>query len=203
MFTETPLISPPPLVMLWGQHRQKVVTSLLLVMSLIFIIGVLFFWKQSERLSSERLLSAASGLEGWQKVIRRYPHSGAAANALLLLAGAQANDHNFEESNKTYIHFLKSFSHYPLAVSAYLGKAMNEDAMGHSDQAMRELQQAVAAYPKSYAAPEALLLEARIMARLGKKEEAKRLLQMIANQYSDSLVSTVVLKQGITSSRPQ
>jgi hypothetical protein len=41
------------------------------------------------------------------------------------------------------------------------------------------------------------------MARLGKKEEAKRLLQMIATQYPDSLVNTIVLKQRVVSPSPQ
>ena len=120
---------------------------------------------------------------------------------MLLIAGAQAQEHHPEESSKTYAQFLKRFSHYPLAISARLGIAMNDDAMGHPEQAIQELQQAVAAYPKSYGAPEALLLQARIMARLGKKEEAKRLLQMIMTQYPDSLVSTIVLKQEMTQAK--
>jgi TolA-binding protein len=203
MPAETSSITPPPLFMLWEQHRSKIMITLLVAMGLFFIVGVLFFWKRSERLAAESLLSSVSGVEGWQKVVHRYPHSGAAANALLLLAGAQAHNHHFEESSKTYDQFLKSFSHNPLAISAYLGKVMNEDAMGHADRAIQDLQKAVGTYPKSYAAPEALLLEARIMARLGKKEEAKRLLQMITAQYPDSLVNTIVLKQRVVSPSPQ
>ncbi|MFZ4116430.1 MAG: tetratricopeptide repeat protein [Chthoniobacterales bacterium] len=196
MSSETPLLSPPLFEIFWEQHRQKIIGATFIAVFLVFVLAGLLFWKRSERLAADHLLSSAHGMEEWQRVVDRYPHSGAAANALLLIAGAQAQEHHLEESQKTYVHFLKRFSHYPLAISARLGMGMNEDVMGHADRAAQEFQQAVTAYPTAYAAPEALLLEARIMARLGKKEEVKRVLQLIATQYPDSLVSTMVLKQG-------
>lgn len=195
MPSEIPVVSPPLLEIFVRTHRQKIIIASLLIMSLTLLFGGLFFWKRSEHCTAERLLSQASGIEGWKTIIHRYPRSGAAANALLLLAGAQAQHHHFEESKKTYTQFLKYFSHYPIAISAYIGMAMNEDASGNSEQALRDLQQAVVAYPKSYGAPEALLFQARIMTRLGKNEEAARLLQFIMNQYPESLVSTIVLRK--------
>jgi TolA-binding protein len=196
MSSEASPLSPPLFEIFWEQHRQKIIGVTLLAVFLILVLGGFLFWKRSERLAADNLLSSASDMGGWQRVVDRYPHSGAAANALLLIAGAQAQEHHLEESQKTYLQFLKHFPHYPLAISARLGMGMNEDVMGHLERAVQEFQQAVTAYPTAYAAPEALLLEARIVARLGKKEEAKRLLQMITTQYADSLVSTVVLKQG-------
>lgn len=195
MDIDTTPLSPPLVEIFWENHRQKIIAATVLTAVLIILLGSFLFWKRSKRLAADGLLSSATGVGGWQLVVNHYPHSGAAANALLLIGGAQAQNHQIEASNKTYTQFLKYFPHYPLAISARLGIAMNEDSMGHPEQAVQELQQAVAVYPKSYGAPQALLLQARILSRLGKKEEAKRVLQMIENQYPDSLVSTIVLKQ--------
>jgi len=164
-------------------------------MTLSFIIGGILFWKRLERLDAESLLSHASSVEQWRVLVDRYPRSQASANALLLIAGAQSQKQHWEESCKTYREFLKYFPYHPLAISSYIGIAMNKDAAGNSQEALSALQQAVARYPKAYGAPEALLFEAKIMTRLGKKAEAKKLLQTIMTQYPDSLVSTLVLKQ--------
>lgn len=192
---ETPSLPPPLFDIFCEQHRQKIILGITLFVVLLVFTGGFLLWQRSERLAANGLLSSATDVAGWQAVVSRYPHSGAAADALLLIAGAQATNHQCDDANKTYAQFLKTFSHHPLAVSAYLGMAMNEDSMGHPEKALAAFQQAVAMYPRSYAAPEALMLQARLLARLGKKEEAKRLLQMIATQYPDSLVSTIVLKQ--------
>ena len=196
MLTDPPVIPPPPhFEIFWEAHRQKVILGITVAVLCLALVGGVLLWSHAQRNAATALLANAKDKAGWQSVADRYPRSGAAANALLLLAGAQRDEHNIEASNATYTRFLKQFPHYPLAISAFLGRAVNEDSAGHPDQAINELQQAASAYPQSYGAPIALLQKARILARLGKINDSKHVLQIISNQYPDSLVTTVVLRQ--------
>ncbi len=197
MLNETPLASPPLFDLFWEQHRQKIV---LVSAALLFIgiaIGGLLLIGRSHRIASENLFSQSSNIVGWEKVVSSYPRSGAAASAMLLIAEAQREAHNLDQANATYAQFLKKFPHHPLAISAMIGHALNEDLAGHPDQALDLLQQASVAYPKSYGAPFALWMRARILARLGKMEESKKTLQLISTQYPDSFVNQMLLQQRV------
>ena len=156
------MISPPFFGIFYRQYRKHLLRVFFLLVALIVIIGGFLFSKRSERLNAESLLSSADSIEQWRVVVDRYPRSQAAANGLLLIAGAQSQKKQWEASCKTYREFLKYFPHHPLAISAYIGMAMNKDASGNSKEAMIALQQAVASYPKAYGAPEVLLFEAKI-----------------------------------------
>src|SRR3990167_2944128 len=199
MNIESPSLTPlPPSTaeVFWETNRQKIVASIIVLIVILFIIGGTLLWRRSYQLTADTLLSDASDRTGWQKIVTHYPHSEAAAAALLLIAAAQRNEHQLEASNATYAHFLKQFSQHPLAISALIGEAMNDDLAGHPDQASNHFQQAAVAYPKSYGAPFALLSRVRLLARLGKTEEIPRALQMISSQYPNSLVTRMFLRQG-------
>ena len=196
MLNETPLASPPLLDLFWEQHRQKV---FLVFAALLFIgvaLGGFLLLGRSRRIASENLFSQSSNMLGWKKVVSSYPRSGAAANAMLLIAAAQREEHDLAASNKTYTQFLEKFPHHPLAITAMIGHALNADAAGNSRQALDQLQQASVAYPKSYGAPFALWMRARILARTGQPEEAKKMIQTISSQYPDSFVNQMLLQQG-------
>lgn len=196
MLNETPLASPPLFDLFWEQHRQKIV---LVSAALLFIgiaIGGLLLISRSHRIASENLFSQSSDMVGWEKVVSSYPRSGAAANAMLLIAAAQREAHDLAASNKTYTQFLEKFPHHPLAITAMIGHALNADTAGDSRQALDQLQQASVAYPKSYGAPFALWMRARILARTGQSEEAKKTVQMISTQYPDSFINQMLLQQG-------
>ena len=113
---------------------------------------------------------------------------------MLLLAAAARDDHHLDQSNTTYSRFLEKFPQHPLAISALLGRAMNDEEP-HPQMAIDDFQQAASTYPKSYGAPFALMSEARILTRLGKADEARRILTMISSQYPDSLVVTMMMRR--------
>lgn len=194
MTTETPTVSPPLFDLFWEEHRQKVLIALTSLVFLIIALGTILLIRRSHRIASENLLSQSSDIIGWQKVISTYPRSGAAANAMLLIAAAQREAHDMISSNNSYAQFLEKFPHHPLAVSAMIGRALNDDLAGHPDQALDELQQASVAYPKSYGTPFALWMRARILARTGKMEDSKKTLQLISTQYPDSVINNMLLR---------
>lgn len=195
MLTETPIVAPPLVDIFWEQHRQKVLVALASLLFLIVAIGGILLLRRSHRIAAENLLSQSSDIVGWKKVITTYPSSGAAANAMLLIAAAQRQAHDITSSNNTYAQFLEKFPHHPLAISAMIGHALNDDLAEHPDQALGQLQQASVTYPKSYGAPFALWMRARILARTGKMEDSKKTLQLLSTQYPDSFVNNMLLRQ--------
>jgi TolA-binding protein len=106
---------------------------------------------------------------------------------MLLTAAALRDQGKFDESDALYSRFTETFPRNPIAVSGILGRASNARVSGHADAAVSSYQQAAAAFPQSYGAPFALLSEARLLAQLGKTDEAKRVIQALASQYSGSV----------------
>ena len=198
MSTESSIISPPspPLFdLFWEEYRQKILLAIVVFLFLLLATGGILLLRHSRRLASESLLAQSADITSWQKVISSYPCSGAAANAMLLIAATQRQAHDVPASNNTYAQFLEKFPHHPLAISAMIGRALNDDVAGHSDQALDELQQASVAYPQSYGAPFALWMRARLLTRMGKTEDSKKTMQMISTQYPDSFVNNMLLRQ--------
>ena len=198
MSTESSIISPPspPLFdLFWEEYRQKILLAIVVFLFLLLATGGILLLRHSRRLASESLLAQSADITSWQKVISSYPGSGAAANAMLLIAATQRQAHDVPASNNTYAQFLEKFPHHPLAISAMIGRALNDDVAGHSDQALDELQQASVAYPQSYGAPFALWMRARLLTRMGKTEDSKKTMQMISTQYPDSFVNNMLLRQ--------
>jgi tetratricopeptide (TPR) repeat protein len=195
MTTESPAITPPLFDLFWEEYRQKILLALGVILLLTLGAAGILLLRHTRRVASETLLAQSSDITSWTKVITSYPSSMAAADAMLLLAAAQRQADHLEQANATYAQFLKKFPHHPLAVSAMIGRALNEDLAEHPDQALDQLQQASVAYPQSYGAPFALWMRARLLTRLGKTEEAKKMLQMITSQYPDSFINRILLRQ--------
>lgn len=185
-------ITPPTFELFWEEHRWKLFIAGLAGVIGLLLIGGILLWSHAQTMAAEALFFSATNKNEWKKVVERYPHSLVAGNALLLLAQAEAAEHQNETAKKTYQRFLEQFSHHPLAVNGLLGKAMNEDVMGNTQAAIDEFQQAATAYASSYGAAFALMMEARLLIRLGKKEEAKRVVELLASQYPNSFVNNVL-----------
>lgn len=184
------VISPPSqLEILWTNHRGAVVgTVIALIAASLAVIGIAAS-DHASRIASETLLSEATDASGWAKVIAKYPRSAAGADAMLLMAASLRDAGKLEESDALYSRFAESFPQSPIAVSGMIGRASNSRVGGHLDRILNDYQQAVAAYPQSYGAPFALYETARLLARDGKTEEVKRLLQSLATTYPGSVAA--------------
>ena len=151
----------------------------------LIVLGILASTHAS-RIASETLLSNATSESGWREVIAKYPHTPAAADALLLLASTLREAGKIDESDALYSQFTESYPNSTLVVSGFLGRAANARVANHPDNAVSSYQQAAAAYPQSYGAPFALLSEAQLLARLDRIEEAKRVIDSLRTQYPGS-----------------
>lgn len=166
---ENKTVALPVFELFWEEHHQKLLVAALASVLLLLLTAGVFFWNHAQTMAAEALFFGATDKSSWEKVVARYPRSLVAGNALLLIAQAAAQEQQYEAAKETYQRFLEHFPHHPLAINALLGKAMNDDAMGNFQAAIDEFQQAATAYASSYGAPLALMMEARLLIRLGKK----------------------------------
>jgi tetratricopeptide (TPR) repeat protein len=194
-------VAPPSaLELLWLNHRGALLGGIagLIVLALI-ILGVGASRRASE-IASQNALAAATDAAGWNAVIANYPNSPAAADAMILLAASLRDAGKIDESNAVYSRFAEAFPRSPIAISGLIGRASNARVAGKSADALNDYQQAAAAFPQSYGAPFALFSQFRLLAQDGKVEEAKRVLQVIGNQYPFSLAAQAA---GIRPQAPQ
>lgn len=180
-------IAPPSaLELLWINHRGSIIGGITAIIVLLLIVLSVMASTHSSRIASETLLSNATDNAGLQAVVDHYPHSPAAANAMLLLASSLRDAGKMNESNALYSRFAESFPNNQLVVSGLLGRASNSRVSNQIDQALSSYQQAAAAFPQSYGAPFALFSQMQLLAQAGKSEEAKKVIQALVTQYPGS-----------------
>ncbi|MEI6322184.1 MAG: tetratricopeptide repeat protein [bacterium] len=180
-------IAPPSaLELLWINHRGSVIAAISGVVVIAIVILSIIASTHSARIASASLLSEATDDAALKGVISKYPHSPAAANAMLLLAASLRDAGKIDASNELYSEFAESFPNSSLVVSGLLGRASNARVSNHLDQALSSYQQAAAAFPQSYGAPFALFSQVQLLAQAGKPDDAKKVLQSLLTQYPGS-----------------
>jgi TolA-binding protein len=180
-------IAPPSsLELLWINHRSTVIASIAALIVIALVVLGVYASNRSTRIASETLLSGATDDAGLKEVIAKYPHLPAAGDAMLLLASSLRDAGKIEDSNELYSRFAESFPNSSIAVSGAIGRASNARVTGNNEQALNAYQQAAAGYAQSYGAPFSLYSEVQLLAQAGKTDEAKKILQVLLNQYPAS-----------------
>jgi tetratricopeptide (TPR) repeat protein len=183
-------ISPPSaLELLWINHRGAVIGGASAVVLIALVALGVIISIRSTHIASETLLANATDETGWNEVIAKYPHTPAAADAMLLLAASLRDAGKLEESNEMYSRFAESFPNSSIAVSGLLGRAANSRVANQPDNAVSSYQEAAAQYAQSYGAPFALFTELQILAQQGKTEDAHRVLTALTSQYPGSVAA--------------
>jgi len=181
-------IAPPStLEILWINHRGALLGGVAAVLVLFLIVLGVIVANRASTIASETMFSQAKDAAAWSDLIAKYPHSAAAADAILLLAASLRDNGKLDESDALYSRFAESFPQSPIAVSGMIGRASNARIAGQSEQVLNDYQQAAVAYPQSYGAPFALFSAARLLAREGRTEDVKRILQSLTTTYPGSL----------------
>lgn len=177
----------------WEKNRSTILGAAAVVV--LAVVGTVFWLISSHnaKLASEALLATAKSPDAWREVIAKYPGSMPAADAMFLLAEAQREQGNSDESTATYQRFLAEYSEHPLVSGARLGIAENYSAAGKTAEAFTALK--VVQASGGYAAPFAALLEGRLLLREGKLAEAKDVFTKIVSSYQNSPLSRLAIGQ--------
>lgn len=179
----------------WHHNKKKILLG-----SLILLLGAGIFiaWYVSTVVTgnaAQEALADANETPALEAIVKKYPKTTAAADALLLIAAAHREQRKMQESTAAFQKFLEMFPEHPLAGGALLGIGENFDASGDSQKAINIYQQVGVQYPKSYAAPLARYSEAEILLREFRRDEARRVLDDIVTQFPQSQVAHLAAAQ--------
>ena len=167
----------------WQEHWKKFAGGLVVVVLLILVTGAWSFWQSQRRSAAETLYSAYAGPEGWREVLLKFPGTVAAGNAQLRLAEALRTEWKADEAASTLETFLAAQPEHPLAPAGWLTLGEIRQMQKNDAAALEAFRTASGKYPSSYAAPMALLAEARLLIVGGSRGEAKALLESIGTSY--------------------
>ena len=167
----------------WQEHWKKFAGGLILVVLLILAAGAWSFWQSQHRSAAEALYSASAGPEGWREVLVKFPGTVAAGNAQLRLAEALRTEGKADEAASTLETFVAAQPEHPLAPVGWLSLGEIRQMQKNDAAALEAFRTASGKYGSSYAAPMALLAEARLLIAGGSRGEAKAVLESIGTSY--------------------
>jgi tetratricopeptide (TPR) repeat protein len=175
----------------WALHGKKIVIALIAGLAVLIGLGAYIGWQTLRSTQAEAAYDSATNIEGWQKVIDRFPGSIAAGNALLRIAAQQANDGHYPDSDKTYQRFVREYPKHPFAVNGLMGLGTNAEAETKPDEAIKYYTDIASKFGTTYLAPMALLSQARLTEGKGQLKEARQLYEMVVQRYPQSVVAQI------------
>jgi len=187
----------------WQEHWKKFVFGLAFLVLLILGIGAWKFWSARTLSSAEALFGEASVPEAWRTVIERYPGTVPAGNAQIRLADSLRAGGNLSGAASELENFVAAQPEHPLAGAAWLTLGELRQMQNDTGGALEAYRAASGRYGDSYAAPLALLAEARVLQQSGSTGEARAILQSIGSQHPNTPAAMVAGAELARSGEPE
>jgi predicted negative regulator of RcsB-dependent stress response len=191
----TPAIDPALVMsdsdLFWQEHWKKFVVGLVALVVLILAVGAWMFWSARTLSSAEALYGLSADAGAWREVVRQYPGTVPAGNAQLRLAESLRVGGDLDGAAAELETFLKSQPEHPLAGPAWLTLGEVRQLQAKNESALEAYRTASSRYTTSYAAPLALLAEARLLSTIGRTGEARAVLESVPTLYQDSPAAMV------------
>ena len=170
----------------WQDNWRKFAWGLVLLVLAILLVGAWFLYEGHVRNSAETLYSEAGGPDGWKAVVAQYPGSVPAGNAQLQLAAALRAQGDLAGAATQLDELIARQPRHPLIGAAWLSLAEVKMMQGDVGAALDAYRTASSGHRDSYAAPLALLGEARLLAGQSKEGEARAVLESVGTLYPDT-----------------
>lgn len=160
----------------WYQQRQEAAANRGLVQALMAIPG-------DQQGSPANVEEATKRL---QEVVRRFPKSRSAEEALIDLGNLQYNAGKLDEALGTYRRYLDMFPRGRFALIAALGKAYAQEAKGDLQGAAQTLSRAIDRDKKNPLAGEAYMSLARVYEDMKKTDDAMRVYGQVVEKFNQT-----------------
>lgn len=167
----------------WHEHWKKFAAGLAALVVAILLGGAWMLYASHVRASAEALYGTADTPEALRGVIEKYPGSIPAGNARLRLATLLRAEGKLDEAAGELDDFLSADAGHPLAGAAWLMLGEVRQMQGNKEAALEAYRKTSASYAKSYAAPLALIAEAKLISSQGSVGEARAILESIGITY--------------------
>lgn len=181
--SEDPALEISASELFWQEHWKKFVAGLVAVVVVVLLAGAWMLYSSHVRSSAESLYSVADTPEALRGVVQSYPGSVPAGNALLRLADLAREAGNLDKAADELEAFVGNYSGHPLIGAGWLALGGVRQAQGNTEAALEAYRTSSGAHPKSYAAPLALLAEAKLISEQGAQGEARAILESISVSY--------------------
>lgn len=183
-------------------HRAAILAFVLLL-ALGGATGAGYWWYQ-ERQENEASLAVASAFEAMRgvqpqspgntdevtkrllDVVKQYPGSRSAEEALIYAGHLQLEAGKLEESLATFSRYLATFPHGRFRLMAALGKAYAQEARGDLQGAEQSLSRVLKQEKDNPLAGEAYMALARLFEEMGKPDDAMRLYGQVVERYGET-----------------
>lgn len=186
----------------WDQYKTTIIAVSAVILLAALGYGGYQLYAARRAAAAMALLASADSVQRYQQVIDRYPASGPAASAYLLLAAEQRAKKNYADANATLHKFIDQYPKHQLITTAWMGVAANLESLGKNDEALSTYQRLATEYPQSFNAPLALLAEVPFLKAKNRTEEARRVCETIVTQYRDSTVTSDAIRQLMSLPKP-
>lgn len=175
----------------WEANWKKFAAALVAIVLGILAVGAWSYHRANLASSASALYAAAGTPEAWQQVVTQFPESVAAGNARLRLAAALRAEGKTEEAIAELERFTSAQPEHPMAGAAWLTVGEMRQLQNKKPEALEAYRVASGRYQSSYAAPLALLAEARLLASEGKAGEGRAILESIGSSYPEGPAAMV------------
>ena len=175
----------------WEAHWKKFVAALVAVVLGILAVGGWALHRANQASASAALYAAAGNPEQWREVAATYPGSLAAGNAQLRIASSLRSEGKLDEAVGVLEQFTSAQPDHPLAGAAWMTLGEIRQMQKNPAAALEAYRTASGRYQQSYAAPLALLAEARLLASEGKSGESRAILESIGTSYPEGPAAMV------------
>ena len=175
----------------WEAHWKKFVAALVVVVLGILAAGGWAYHRASQASASAALYASAVTPDQWREVASSYPGSLAAGNAQLRIASALRGEGKMDEAVVVLEQFTSAQPEHPMAGAAWLTLGEIRQMQKNSAAALEAYRVVSGRYQQSYAAPLALLAEARLLAGEGKAGESRAILESIGTSYPEGPAAMV------------
>lgn len=158
----------------WANHGKHV-TAGVTVIALVIIAA--FYWQHQANLQVEQAaesLSRARDAASLEQIVRDFPKSPTAPEALLRLADLYYRNGKYAEAASTYERITRDYPAHPLADSAKLSMGAVLEVQGNLDGARTQYLRIVNTSPNSYVANAARMGLARCLEAQGQEKEARQ-----------------------------
>lgn len=170
----------------WQEHWKKFAWGLVALVAIILAVGVWKFWSARHLAAAEAFYATAGDAAAWREVAEKFPGTIPAGNAQVRLAESLRAGGDAPAAAAELEAFLRSQPQHPLAGAAWLTLGELRQMQGQNNGALEAYRVASSDFSASYAAPLALLAEAKLLEQMGSPGEARAVLESVGSLHGDT-----------------
>jgi tetratricopeptide (TPR) repeat protein len=171
------------LLAFWIQHQKLIVRLLIAALVGVGIWGAFLFMQYRKRTGSEHALASATTAEDFRKVTTSWAGTPAAGTAYVRLGEELRKENKPKEAASALREFLDKYPLHPLRVPAAHALAASLETAGDLEAALAAYQNFATTHSRSAFAPLGVIGQARVLAAMGKPDDARLLLESVEQRF--------------------